>query len=253
MSKIIKHNKTKLFYQTRVVTDFSLPSFKFSKNKKFKGIYGNVQDFLNDRNKVTFFQTKLESFTSKKWGAHRFSRKVLNFTPFFFFRRRFSLLRIFKSSLKAKQLLKTNKMIINENQLQNLIRSTKGQNLRLIKILQKIEHRIDIILFRMGITVNSYWLRQAITFGLVFINGAKTTKPSFNVKPLDIISINPNWKSLIFLEIFQKGIVIDNDLKHILINHNNISSIIIDYFNELSLPFPQRKLDLYFLYLLERR
>ena len=251
MSKQIRKNKTNLFYQTRVITPYKLPlRFSFSK-KKNKRFNPNFPYFLEYQKNLINFSNKIKKLNREKWEYHRFSKKSLNFIPFFF-NQRYSLKRFLKNNFQAKHLLKKSKYVITEKQFRTLIKSEKNKNLRLIKVLQKLENRLDAILFRMGFSKNAFWIRQIIIFGAVLVNGKKVTKPGFILKEFDVISISPKWRKVLFQKIKKAGLVIDQSLTHLLINHNILSCTLIKLFDENSLPIYGRRMDLYLLYLLTK-
>lgn len=61
-------------------------------------------------------------------------------------------------------------------------------------LLQRLEMRLDNIVFRVGFGSSRSQSRQLVNHGLINVNGKKVTIPSYEVKVGDIISINPTKK-----------------------------------------------------------
>jgi small subunit ribosomal protein S4 len=61
-------------------------------------------------------------------------------------------------------------------------------------LLQRLENRLDNVVYRMGFAGSRAQARQLVNHGLISVNGKKTTIPSYEVKIGQTISINPNKK-----------------------------------------------------------
>lgn len=66
------------------------------------------------------------------------------------------------------------------------LKGNTGEQLLLI-----CEHRLDNVVRRTGLTKTRPQARQGITHGHLQVNGVKVTKPSYIVRPGDVISIRP--------------------------------------------------------------
>ncbi len=58
-------------------------------------------------------------------------------------------------------------------------------------LIQKLEKRLDNVLFRMGITSSRQRAKQIVGHGHVLVNGRKIDTPSYEVKKGDVVSLNP--------------------------------------------------------------
>ena len=56
-------------------------------------------------------------------------------------------------------------------------------------LLQALERRLDNVVRRAGLTRTIWAARQMVTHGHVLVNGHKTDRPSFSVKPGDVIAL----------------------------------------------------------------
>ena len=64
-------------------------------------------------------------------------------------------------------------------------------------ILQKLELRLDNVVFRSGIAYTRKFARQLVNHGHVQLNGRNVDLPSLQVKIGDVISIHPSSKNII--------------------------------------------------------
>lgn len=62
------------------------------------------------------------------------------------------------------------------------------------QLLQLCERRLDNVVRRAGLAKTRPQARQGIVHGHIFVNGQKVTKPSFILRPGDIISVRPKEK-----------------------------------------------------------
>jgi small subunit ribosomal protein S4 len=58
-------------------------------------------------------------------------------------------------------------------------------------LIQKLEKRLDNVIFRMGITPSRHRARQIVGHGHVLVNGRKIDTPSYEVKNGDLVSLKP--------------------------------------------------------------
>ena len=65
-----------------------------------------------------------------------------------------------------------------------------GQNL-----LQILESRLDIVVFRLGLANTRKEARQIVNHGHILVNGSKVDIPSYLVKPGDVVSVREKSKS----------------------------------------------------------
>ena len=63
------------------------------------------------------------------------------------------------------------------------------------QLLQDLELRLDVVLFRTGLSSNSiYTAKQLINHGHVLVNGQKIYKPSYKVELGDFVQLDPKIK-----------------------------------------------------------
>lgn len=81
---------------------------------------------------------------------------------------------------------------IMEKQMQRYAKeSFKGEGDSQIKLLQRLEMRLDNIVYRLGIGKTREQARQIVNHGHILIDDNKVTIPSYKVKVGQVITLNP--------------------------------------------------------------
>ena len=95
----------------------------------------------------------------------------------------------YKKQLVEKQRLRA-QYNIGERQMQNAfaeaIRQTGNTGVRLLQLL---EMRLDAVVLRAGFVRTIFAARQAVVHGHVMVNGKKVDRPSYRLKPGDVVSL----------------------------------------------------------------
>ncbi len=68
------------------------------------------------------------------------------------------------------------------------------------KIMSTLEHRLDRVVFLIGIAMSPRIARQLISHGHITVNGRKVTIPSFHVKVGDVVSVRSESRKLKLFE-----------------------------------------------------
>jgi small subunit ribosomal protein S4 len=95
----------------------------------------------------------------------------------------------YKKQLVEKQRLRA-QYNLSERQMSNAF----AEAIRLpgntgVRLLQYLEFRLDAIVLRAGFVRTIYAARQAVTHGHVRVNGEKVDRPSYRLKPGDVVSL----------------------------------------------------------------
>lgn len=69
----------------------------------------------------------------------------------------------------------------------------KGSNTREL-LFQRLESRLDNVVYRLGIANTRAFARQLVSHGHITVNGTRTTIPSYAVRPGDTISVREGSK-----------------------------------------------------------
>jgi small subunit ribosomal protein S4 len=103
----------------------------------------------------------------------------------------------YKKQLVEKQRLRA-QYNIGERQMQNTfaeaIRRTGNTGVRLLQLL---EMRLDAVVLRGGFVRTIYAARQAVTHGHVKVNGEKVDRPSYRLKPGDVVSLADKSRDMV--------------------------------------------------------
>ena len=84
-------------------------------------------------------------------------------------------------------------------------RASRQDNVGLV-LLQMLEMRLDSAVYRSGFALTQNQARQFVTHGHVTVNGKKASIPSAQVRPGDVVAIDPTLHDLISL---QRGYLAD--------------------------------------------
>ncbi len=98
----------------------------------------------------------------------------------------------FGLQLKEKQKLRFTYGLTNKNLGEVLKKSSKsGLGLKTDILIQKLELRLDSVVYRLGFGASRSITRQLVSHGQFLVNGKRATTPSIQVKIGDVISVKP--------------------------------------------------------------
>ncbi len=69
----------------------------------------------------------------------------------------------------------------------------------------ELERRLDALVLRSGIARTIYQARQMVTHGHIQVNGKKVDKPSFRVRPDDVVEVRERSKEKTLFTIAREG------------------------------------------------
>jgi len=72
-------------------------------------------------------------------------------------------------------------------------------------LLTNLERRLDNIVYRLGFARSLRQARQAVVHGHITVNGERVDRPSFRVRPGDIISLTAKGKTTLLADNFVKS------------------------------------------------
>lgn len=122
--------------------------------------------------------------------------------------------------------------------VQKLLQSTQSDT----EVLQNLERRLDVSLYRCGFFQSVYAARQWILHDRVFVNGKCATRPSHELRPGDVITIDQKWHSLLKQHIFERFVKFFknlNEVRKFTETYPNVRSIF------LSKPLHKYSIDLF--------
>lgn len=144
---------------------------------------------LAKRNKILFQsqeniwnKSKIFSSNKKKWKFFIKNAKNVQNKE-----RPRNLKDLFKRKLIAKQKFKSFYGAISNYQLKNIFSRYKNQGQTPSKVILFLEQRLDMILYRMGISSSIFQIKQKIVQQGIRVNGQLVKSPNFQLKKGDII------------------------------------------------------------------
>ena len=103
----------------------------------------------------------------------------------------------YKKQLVEKQRLRA-QYNMSERQMSNAFAEAIRQSGNTgVRLLQLLEMRLDAVVLRGGFVRTIYAARQAVTHGHVRVNGQKVDRPSFRLKPGDMVSLADKSKEMV--------------------------------------------------------
>ena len=100
----------------------------------------------------------------------------------------------FSKQLQEKQRIRFMYGLTNQ-QMTNLFKKKEKE-----KIMIALEHRLDRVVFLLGIAGSPRIARQLVSHGHITVNDRKVTIPSFRVKVGDVVSVRPESRKLKIFE-----------------------------------------------------
>ncbi|AEB12434.1 30S ribosomal protein S4 [Marinithermus hydrothermalis] len=90
---------------------------------------------------------------------------------------------------------------LNEKQFRNLFEeATRKKGVTGTVFLQLLESRLDNVVFRLGIATTRRQARQFVVHRHILVNGKRVDRPSYRVKPGDVISVAERSKKLVVFQ-----------------------------------------------------
>jgi len=103
----------------------------------------------------------------------------------------------YKKQLVEKQRLRA-QYNMSERQMSNAFAEAIRQSGNTgVRLLQLLEMRLDAVVLRGGFVRTIYAARQAVTHGHVRVNGQQVDRPSFRLKPGDVVSLADKSKEMV--------------------------------------------------------
>jgi len=123
---------------------------------------------------------KFQIAKSKKQGAKKISRKPRT---------------EYGTQLIEKQKVRYS-YYISEKQLSNYVKKARVQKgtVPTQALFSSLESRLDNVVYRAGFASTRGFARQIVSHGHIFVNGKRTTVPSYQLKAGDVVSIRPESK-----------------------------------------------------------
>lgn len=98
-----------------------------------------------------------------------------------------------------KQLIEKQKMRftygISEKQLSRYVKeSTEKSHQPIALLIERLESRLDNVVFRLGLAKTRRFARQIVNHGHIYVNGRRLNIPSHKVSPTDVVTVREGSK-----------------------------------------------------------
>jgi len=174
-------------------------------------------------------QDKVSNFRKKKWSWNFSKNKKTIFSSIFFVEHRKSLRFIFKGFLRLRSLLRFSRSLIREKQFMTVLKKLKKRTPKFFLFLNKINTRLDFVLYNTGFFSSIFEVRQVIIHGGIIVNGSVNKKPSMYLKEGFSVSLRPHIKYVIFKRIYQRQALLKPLYDLIEINYNTLSITVLPF------------------------
>lgn len=111
----------------------------------------------------------------------------------------------YKVRLLEKQRLRAQYDISERQMARAYDRAKKAEGKTGEALVVELERRLDALVLRSGIARTIYQARQMVVHGHIEVNGAKVDKPSFRVRPDDVITVRERSREKVPFQVAREG------------------------------------------------
>ncbi|KOU12207.1 30S ribosomal protein S4 [Streptomyces sp. MMG1522] len=111
----------------------------------------------------------------------------------------------YKVRLLEKQRLRAQYDISERQMARAYDRAKKAEGKTGEALVVELERRLDALVLRSGIARTIYQARQMVVHGHIEVNGGKVDKPSFRVRPDDIVQVRERSRSKVPFQVAREG------------------------------------------------
>jgi ribosomal protein S4 len=198
-------------------------SFNKKKFKVYKQNRSNIHQLKNLGQKLK----------SKKWSFLRYDNSFS-----FFSKSRVNKMRFFYGNiLKLRRALKHQNCVLTTDNLKKIYLKAKNGNSKHLKILNILESRLDVALFRSGFCSSPLQLRQFIFHKNVYVNGIVINKPGYLLKKNDLVQLNFAKLGSDIGKPFKNPINLVSQHAHLEVNSQFFCFIYLGFFKENEVPY----------------
>nr|WP_202433882.1 MULTISPECIES: 30S ribosomal protein S4 [Streptomyces] len=111
----------------------------------------------------------------------------------------------YKVRLLEKQRLRAQYDISERQMARAYDRARKAEGKTGEALVVELERRLDALVLRSGIARTIYQARQMVVHGHIEVNGGKVDKPSFRVRPDDVVQVRERSRSKVPFQVAREG------------------------------------------------
>ena len=172
-------------------------------------------------------QQKLFTFRNKKWSWLSSKNKKTIFGSIFFIKHRKSLRFLYKGFIRLRSLLRYSRSIIKQKQFLSILNKFKNKSPKFYLFLNKLNTRLDFVLYNSGFIGSVYKFRKVILHGGILVNGSITKSPSIFLREGDLVEFNPFCKYAHYKHIYSTCRIKKPVCSFLEINYNELTITIL--------------------------
>jgi ribosomal protein S4 len=161
---------------------------------------------------------KLLNFRKKKWTWANSKNKRTILSSIFFVQHRKSLRFLFKGLLRLRALIRFSRSLIKQRQITT--------------VLNKLNTRLDYIIYNSGLIQSVFEIRQAITHGGVLVNKQVQKSPHFFLKEGDFVEIKEDFKYAVYKNLYEKKRIEKPLIDFMEVNYNTLAITLLPVSNK---------------------
>ena len=188
-------------------------------------------------------QKKLYNFKHKKWLWLLSKKKKTLFGAIFFTPHRKSFRFLHKGFLRLRSLLRLSRSRIKQRQFLNLFNKFKKKSPRFYLFLNKLNTRLDFVLYNANFIQSVYQLRQLILHGGITVNGCVSKTPGRFLFSGDLVEIKPDLGFMVYKQLYTNPRLKKPLCSFLEINYNTLTCLIlsINQQNRVVVPYDLEK------------
>lgn len=178
------------------------------------------ENFLFHYNRRLKWYNKYKVIDQQKYSIKKYAKKVIGYN------------KRYRETLHTSKRFKILYGGLSKKYLKQLIKLSNKNNQKTLpykKIIERIENRIDNILYRAKFCVSIRNARQLISHKKIFVNNTIVKSSSYQVKTGDTVKLDLNDKCLIKIaskNIARRGQTLPHPPKHLYINYRTLQIVV---------------------------
>ena len=169
--------------------------------------YTNIDKIQSSFRNNGFLNEKIQTFKKRKWSK-TINSNVNNRIDSTNLRKKslYPTHLNYKQRLSAKQMFRAIYGFMNDQQLKNIfIQAKKSQGLTNLAVLQKLETRLDILVYRAGFATSLFEARQYINHGYFLVNSKQVFDKNISLSVGDAFCVDAKYKKTFLTALIKKA------------------------------------------------
>ena len=182
---------------------------------------------------------KLYNFKHKKWLWLSSKKKKTLFGSIFFIQHRKSLRFLYKGFLRLRSLLRLSRSRMKQKQFLSLFDKFKKKSPRFYLFLNKLNTRLDFVLYNANFIQSVYQIRQLIIHRGILVNGTICDTPSRFLSSGDTVEISSKFQYFVYKQLYSGTLVKKPLCPFLEVNYNTLTCMTLstNQQNKISVPY----------------